>query len=36
MRELFGLHRALDHIIVNAVELEREEQEVRRGRRQAL
>ncbi len=32
--KLGRLHRALDHIIVNAIELEAEKQQVRRGRRQ--
>src|SRR6476620_2797396 len=36
MAELGRLYGALDHIIVNAVELKREEQEMRRGSRQPL
>ena len=36
MPEFRRLHRMLDHAIVNAVELEREEQQMRRGRRQPL
>ena len=36
MPELRRLHRMLDRAIVNAVELEREEQQMRRGRGQPL
>ena len=36
MSELRRLHRALDHGIVDAVEFEREEQQMHRGRRQPL
>ena len=36
MGELGRLHRALDHGIVDAVEFEREEQQMQRGRRQPL
>ena len=36
MRELGGLHRAVQNIVIDAVEFEREEQEMRGRRRQPL
>src|SRR3954470_7167351 len=36
VRELGGLHRAVQNIVIDAIELEREEQQMRRCRRQAL